>query len=92
MSSNFRMDPNWEREVLRSADGHLRKVSSDLQRAMDRLRPAYVGKPVAEIKPVLQRAWRSATVDGKIADPELSEYAKAISSGRQIKFRYKGVN
>lgn len=90
MSASFSMDPNWQENVLRAIDDDLRRRASDLQRGMDRLRPTYVGKPPAEIKPAVRQAWKRAT-DGQITDPELSAYADAISTGQPIKIQYKGV-
>ncbi|MFI1576281.1 hypothetical protein ACH4VQ_36425 [Streptomyces anulatus] len=40
----------------------------------------FAGRPVKEIKPVLQSRWR-AVADGSITDPRLTEYGERISAG-----------
>ncbi|MET7584668.1 hypothetical protein [Streptomyces microflavus] len=40
----------------------------------------FAGRPVEEIKPVLQSRWRAA-VGVSVADPDLSEYAARIAAG-----------
>ena len=54
-----------------------------MQRTLDQLARQYKGRPVATVKPALKRAWERN--GGKITDPELTEWATAISEGTPIK-------
>lgn len=67
-----------EREIQRGVDDLVRKQSRDLER----LGNQYKGKPVATIKPALQRLF--AGYGGSITDPELTEWAQMISDGTRI--------
>lgn len=63
------------REIQAGVD----RVAREQTRDLDQLRQQYAGRPVAEIKPALQRLF--ARYDGKITDPKLSEWAQLISDG-----------
>jgi len=42
MNVEFTMDPNWERNVMKAADGHLRKLAADF--ACDHLTWPHFGR------------------------------------------------
>lgn len=65
-------------EVQKGVD----KVAAEQTRDLDRLRQQYAGRAVAEIKPALQQLFRR--YDGKITDPELTEWAQMVSDGTRI--------
>ncbi|WP_442546150.1 hypothetical protein ACSBOX_21315 (plasmid) [Arthrobacter sp. KN11-1C] len=44
----------------------------------------YSGKPVDEVKTVLQEQWASANEGASITDPELTGAATAISDGKRV--------
>jgi hypothetical protein len=65
----------------------MQEEAKKIQRMMDQLGRQYRGQSVSTIKPALQRAWKRD--GGSISDPELTEYATAISEGRPIKVELK---
>lgn len=81
----FEMSRNFERDLTDMLQGSIAAIASDYQRMFDRLAGTYKGRPIAEIKPALQREW--ARIGGSISDPELSEYAAHISEGTPIEMR-----
>lgn len=90
--SSFKFNPrDLERAVLQAADGAVRQKANDLQGVVDRLGRTHQGRPVDEVKVALRTAWRSATGDGDITDPRLTQWATYISEGRRIKIRYDGT-
>ena len=56
------------------------KVGGKISTLLNGMSSEFAGRPVEEIKPVLQSRWRAA-VGGSITDPELSEYAARIAAG-----------
>ena len=74
-----------KRDIDRLIKQTMQQDVKEVQRLFDRLAVQYRGRPVAVIKPALKRAWERN--GGKITDPELTEYAQAISDGTPIKFR-----
>lgn len=85
MSFKFEFDQKaFEREIRKDVEGHVRDVSRDMSREFDLLHAQYAGRPIAEIKPALKRAWEKG--GGSITDPELTEYAQMISDGTKITF------
>lgn len=76
---------DFERQLNKVVNEGLRDVAKDYQRMLDSLGRRYKGRPVATIKPVLQREWKQA--GGSISDPELTEYATMISNGTRITMR-----
>lgn len=85
MSFKFEFDQKaFEREIRKDVEAHVRDVSRDMSREFDRLHAQYAGRPIAEIKPALKRAWEKG--GGSITDPELTEYAQMISDGTKITF------
>lgn len=67
-----------EKEVQAGID----KMAAEQNRELDRLRQQYTGRPVEQIKPALQRLF--ARYDGKITEPDLTEWAQLISDGTKI--------
>ena len=85
MSFKFEFDQKaLEREIRKDIEAHVRDVSHDMTREIDLLRAQYAGRPIAEIKPALKRAWEKG--GASITDPELTEYAQVISDGTRITF------
>jgi len=89
MSSGFRIEFNerdLEREVLKAAKSGMEDLAKQYERFFESMRRKYMGQPVSDIKPALRREWLRMT--GKsIADPDLTEYAQAISDGTKVKFK-----
>lgn len=56
-------------------------LASEYQEMFDNF-ARYQGRPVSEIKPVLQREF--ARLGGKISEAQLTDYATHISEGRTI--------
>lgn len=71
-----------QRALEREFQAGLERVTREQNRDLDRLCQRYVGRPVGEIEPALQRLF--ARYDGKITNPELSEWAQMISDGTRI--------
>jgi hypothetical protein len=79
---SFKFD---ERALRRAVQPAIDKMARDMTREMNQLSARYAGRPVAEIKPALQRLF--GRDGGSITDPELTEYAEAISAGTRIEFK-----
>jgi hypothetical protein len=71
-----------DREIKKMLDGVIADERKDLQKLFDRLGREYEGQPVATVRTVLQREFRKR--GGTVTDPELSEWATAISEGTRI--------
>lgn len=56
------------------------KVGDKLSVMLNGMSKEFEGRPVEEIKPVLQQRWTS-TAGGSITDPELTQYAEQIAAG-----------
>ncbi len=56
--------------------------AEELQAMVDGVVAANAGQPVEEVKVALQTAWEQT--GGTISDPELTQWATAISQGRLI--------
>lgn len=83
MSSSFKFDKNaFMREVQREAQKGIDQMAREQNRELERMSATYTGRPIEEIKPALQRLF--ARYDGKITDPELTEWAQLISDGTKI--------
>lgn len=87
MSSGVKIEwaDNWEDLVREAAADGINEIAKSYQGMFDRLGRQYRGRPVAEIKPVLQREW--AAQGGSLTDPELTTYAEHISHGTRIEMR-----
>lgn len=70
------------RELEKQAQSAMDTIARDRSRQLDALRRQYAGRPTSEIRPALQRVFRQD--GGQITEPELTEYAEAISAGTRI--------
>lgn len=84
---NFKMNPDWEKQLGKATEKALKSMASDYQKMLDVLAKRYKGRPVSEIKPALQREWKK--IGGSITDPELTQYASSISEGVRIQIGTK---
>lgn len=82
---SLKMNPNFEREMNKLVKSTLGDLAADYQKMFDRLSAQHKGRPIAQVKSVLQREW--AKLGGKISDPELTGYAQAISDGTKIQIK-----
>ena len=83
MSSSFKFDKiAFMREVQREAQKGIDQMAREQNRELERMSATYTGRPIEEIKPALQRLF--SRYDGKITDPELTEWAQLISDGTKI--------
>ncbi len=88
MSSRFEFDDRaFRREVDKEVRKSLEEVRKNYQRLFERITTRYQGRPLEEIKRVLRTEWRRE--GGDITDPDLTEYAQAISEGRRIEVRVR---
>lgn len=77
---------DFERQLKKAVQDGLRDLAQDYQRMFDSLGRRYRGQPLSTIKPALQREWKRVD-GGRLSDPDLTEYAAAISEGTTIKMR-----
>lgn len=78
--------PGWEDEIRRAAEPALEEFARHNQSKMDALTERYKGRPVEEIKPIVDRElkrWGGAISD----DAELTRVATAISEGQRVMLR-----
>lgn len=73
------------RQVEKAAQAGIDQIAKDWTRDMERLSSQYKGRPAATIKPALRRLFQQH--GGSITEPELSQYAQAISDGIKIVFK-----
>jgi hypothetical protein len=78
--SNFKVDEQGLKRALRQAGKH---VAQDAQREFDRLARQSKGRPVAAVKPTVKRMWERLGL-GRLAEPQLTEYATELAAGRTI--------
>lgn len=79
--SKFTFDSQgFERNLKKVANEAVAKVGDKLSVMLNGMAKEFKGRPVEEIKPVLQRRWAS-TAGGSITDPELTQYAEQIAAG-----------
>lgn len=84
MANGFEI--KWDKNALDDVVGDVVKdYAVDLQKRIDTLSRLHKGKPVEQIKPLLQADFRQN--GGSITDPELTEWAEAISEGVRIEVR-----
>ncbi|MFJ6281300.1 hypothetical protein [Arthrobacter subterraneus] len=89
MGSGFNFNgKDFEKQVMKAAESGIRDLTKQYDRMFDSLRRQYTGRPVNEIKPVLQREWRRVN-GGSISDPELTNYASLISEGTPIRMNVR---
>ncbi|MFF1444100.1 hypothetical protein [Streptomyces sp. NPDC058295] len=84
--SNFNFDDRALKKAV--ADG-VRKMASDLTKGLNALTAQYQGRPLAEIKPQIQRVWAKHSGGGKVTDPELTQFAEQIQAGGRVEVRMK---
>jgi len=85
IEGNF--DPRkFEAAVKRQMNDGLARYAASLQAALDGVHARMAGRPVDEVKHELQSAWRTATGDGDITDPQLTTFASAIAKGQRVVF------
>lgn len=84
--AQFKFDQRGLEKALQQAvQPALKQKADGANRAMAQFNRQYLGKPVATVKPALKRVWEQHF--GKIDDRKLTEYAKLVSEGTEIKFR-----
>lgn len=71
-----------QRAIDRAVQDTMRAVQRDLQRSFDDLGRRYRGRPVHEVKVALRDVLRRG--GGNAGEPELTEWATAISEGTRI--------
>jgi len=76
-----------EKAAGKAAQPVVERLARDLTAMLQGMAGEFEGRPVEEIKPVLQARWARTTSGGSITDPELSQYAEAIAVGRSIEVR-----
>lgn len=77
-----------QRAIERAAQEATRAWASKVNPVMSRLTRECAGQPADTVKARLRQEWRAAA--GKdLTDPELSEFAEAISTGRGLQFKAK---
>lgn len=79
-----------QRAIQQEADSGLRKLTAEVQRELERLRPMYVGLPAHKIKPAVQAVW-ARHFDGSLPDEHLAALAEAISTGQPVEIRFGGL-
>jgi hypothetical protein len=85
MSFEFKFDERaFKSAVEKQAQSAIDEIAQNMTRDLARLSSEYSGHGVDEIKPVLKRMWEKD--GGTLTDPELSQYAEAISNGTRIEF------
>lgn len=89
-NSEFKMSRDWEKQLNAAIKDGVDQLARDHTSLIASLTRRYRGRPVDEIKPVLQREWHQVN-RGSITDPELTEYAQAISDGTKVAFRNGGL-
>ncbi|NKY38016.1 hypothetical protein [Cellulomonas septica] len=75
-------DRAFRRALQQETQSALDEVARNFEREFDRLRIQYAGRPVSEIRPAIRQMF--ADQGGSISDPELAEYAEAVSGGAKI--------
>lgn len=71
-----------EEGMRRVAEEAVQKMAAQQTQDLERLRQQYTGQPVEVIRPALQQLF--AGYDGRITDPELSNWAQLIHEGTRI--------
>jgi len=86
----FKMDPNWQRNLMREAEAGIRKMAERAERGINALAASSLGQPVESIKPAIQRVWRRE-MDGTLDEVNLTAFAEALSEGRSVRIDYQGT-
>jgi hypothetical protein len=75
----------FERGIKKAAGEMVQKLAAELTKMLNGMSREFKGRPVEEIKPVLQQRWKRTTDGGSITDPQLTQYAEQIAAGGSIK-------
>jgi len=70
----------FKRDMRKAANQMVGNIARELSTMLNGMSREFKGRPVEEIKPVLQQRWKRVA-DGSITDPELTEYAEQIAAG-----------
>jgi hypothetical protein len=70
----------FERQLKKAANEAVQKIARNLSTMLNGMSQEYKGRPVEEIKPVLQQRW-NRVADGSITDPQLTQYAEQVAAG-----------
>lgn len=74
----------WDDNALKQIENEVgQQAAKEMQKVVDRVLRAGKGKPVAEVKRMLRREWRTA-LGGDITDPELTKWAELLAAGHRI--------
>lgn len=82
-SSNFSRG-GLERAARQAANEGIQRLAERCQTALDDMLVTHAGHPVDEVKPALQARWSAVNDGASITDPELTQYAQALSDGRRV--------
>ncbi|MFI2620413.1 hypothetical protein [Streptomyces sp. NPDC018584] len=75
-----------ERQIAKQVAPAVKRVEKDLVKMLNGMSAELSGQPVEAIKPVLQKRFaKTCGGDGSITDPELTQYAEAISRGESFR-------
>lgn len=77
--SSFEFDDQAFKRIAQEA---LEKVAAEQTAELEQLRQQYTGAPLDAIRPALQQLF--ARYDGKITEPDLSEWAQRVQDGTRI--------
>lgn len=79
---------DWEEQIRRAVQPQLEEFANRNQSRMDALTEQYAGRPVEEIKPIVEQELErmGASISG---DAELTRVATAISRGEQVILQVK---
>lgn len=90
IGTSFTFDERaFKRAVEEQAQSAINEIAKNMTRDLSRLSNQYAGHPIDEIKPALKRVWEKD--GGSLTDPELTQYAQAISDGTRIEFKPERV-
>ncbi|MHC1558190.1 hypothetical protein ACR9E3_04495 [Actinomycetospora sp. C-140] len=76
-----------ERAVREAARDGVQRLAERFQAVLDEVLATHAGRPVDEVKPVLQARWRAVNDGADLTDPELTQYAQALSDGQRVVVR-----
>ncbi len=74
----------WDENGMKRLEREVgQQAAKEMQTVMDRVLRAARGRPVAEVKRMLRREWRSV-LGGDITDPELTQWAALLAAGKRV--------
>jgi hypothetical protein len=77
----FKMNPAAQAAMAAMA---IKAVQGRFQPILDGLTQEFGGQPVAVVKEVLTQRWAAGNEGASIGDPQLTNWATAISEGRRV--------